>query len=115
MDFSKEQLAYASGHMLDEFAANVSLTRKADECDLEFRTRIHKLAFPAPVPTDDGGSAFPLDGTHLRETEMGMSLRDYFAAQAMQSIEIAGGGGADEWIAKAAYERADAMLAERAK
>jgi len=50
----------------------------------------------------------------------GMSLRDYFAGQALAGITSAdqkpsGCLPADEVIAKAAYILADAMLAEREK
>jgi hypothetical protein len=72
---------------------------------------------------DDGGSAFPWPpvGTGDPRDGMaggssGMSLRDYFAAVALQGF-IA---GRDSYTpaahaAKWAYEQADAMLAERAK
>jgi hypothetical protein len=69
---------------------------------------------------DDGGPAFPWGehGAHLG----GMTLRDYFAAKAMQAM-IAKSNGQDKTGGKAgvpliseyAYEFADAMLAERAK
>ena len=42
-----------------------------------------------------------------------MTLRDYFAAKAMQSL--CGQVGFEAAIAKCAYEMADAMLKERAK
>ena len=42
----------------------------------------------------------------------GLTLRDYFAAQALQCAEWE---WYPEYAAKFAYERADAMLAERAK
>lgn len=45
-------------------------------------------------------------------TTGGLSLRDYFAAQAMQSAEWNWTPG---YAAKFAYARADAMLAERVK
>jgi hypothetical protein len=61
-----------------------------------------------------GGQAFPRTGFHKEQD--GMTLRDYFAAKAMQGLYLA------EWpdvdmpgIAKAAYAMADAMLAERNK
>ena len=75
----------------------------------------------------DGGPAFPVaDWDHqtfqprtIEETRRllsGMTLRDYFAAKAMQGIII--GNGADECAlglgaAKDAYAMADAMLAAR--
>jgi hypothetical protein len=76
------------------------------------------------VSPRDGGSAFPL-GKGIGGINEGMSLRDYFAAAALQGIlagwkglpvnEIADGimGGAR--VSKAAYVYADAMLAEREK
>jgi hypothetical protein len=58
----------------------------------------------------------------------GMSLRDYFAAKAMQSVILAAmtnddtarklngeGGPAGELVSKIAYHLADAMLTERSK
>ena len=76
--------------------------------------------------------AFPIQTSYT--TNLGMSLRDYFAAKAMQSL-IAGlftesggqfGGAAMEelgfrydecnkLVSKVAFEYADAMLAEREK
>ena len=69
----------------------------------------------------DGGPAFPrniLDHSHGVTTvhESGMTLRDYFAAKAMQvAMEKAGGNWIDTSysIAKHAYRQADAMLKAR--
>ncbi len=62
-----------------------------------------------------GGQAFPLIFTHA-STERGMTLRDYFAAKAMQAL-ISSPHCPDEFdykpVAKAAYGMADAMLAAR--
>ncbi|MEX5557969.1 hypothetical protein Q1J45_10365 [Pseudomonas rhodesiae] len=64
----------------------------------------------------DGGTAFPIvhpDGSGVQY--FGMSLRDYFAAKALQGI-CASGPGADcnnDFIAREAYGLADAMLAAR--
>ncbi|CRM40350.1 hypothetical protein [Pseudomonas sp. 37 R 15] len=74
----------------------------------------------------DGGPAFPVaDYDHMvfepktvAETKRdlsGMSLRDYFAAKALQGI-CASGPGADcdnAFIARESYGLADAMLAAR--
>ncbi len=73
---------------------------------------------------NDGGSAFPRpwDVMDARNSPMGagMSLRDYFAAKAMQaSIGMLHGnrfwneGGFFTDLAKNAYEMADAMIAAR--
>jgi hypothetical protein len=64
----------------------------------------------------DGGPAFPnlyKDGTGLTVMPIqGMSLRDYFAGQALGScIERAH----SDFAARLAYEVADAMLKERSK
>ena len=75
---------------------------------------------------DNGGPAFPAtswtkDGDFLGENQ-GMTLRDYFAAKAMQGLiaSLAGTPGrdwleADQWAPGVAYQVADAMLAERSK
>jgi hypothetical protein len=56
----------------------------------------------------DGGDAFPRQDY----TIPGMTLRDYFAAQAMAGIAARGESkSADQ--ARRAYEIADAMIAER--
>lgn len=68
---------------------------------------------------EDGGPAFPYeerssDGTPLRDY-FGMTLRDYFAAKAMQELLSQNLGGAirDETLADFAYAMADAMLKAR--
>lgn len=73
----------------------------------------------------DGGAAFPIQGyengifggANVIKSQ-GMSLRDFFAAQALKGIAgIAAKADKRYWNAIAAecYEAADAMLAERAK
>lgn len=71
-----------------------------------------------------GGQAFPRAGfegdTRYGKPHDGMTLRDYFAAKAMQSLVqalIVSGHYSNEQtnIASIAYEHADAMLAERQK
>lgn len=64
---------------------------------------------------NDGGPAFPILYDDLCVT--GMTLRDYFAAAALQGLladEIAGYSTFSDF-AEGAYGFADAMLAERAK
>ena len=66
--------------------------------------------------TNDGGPAFP--GTDAKGfVSDGMSLRDYFAGQALagqlSNPDLC--GGESEYIAKWAYRYADAMLEERQK
>lgn len=73
----------------------------------------------------DGGSAYPVPGLNgLPNGEFihpwpGMTLRDYFAAKAMQaliesrSIEYENGFYAEGVVAYSAYAMADAMLRDR--
>ena len=58
---------------------------------------------------DTGGPAFPCPDDF--NPTAGMTLRDYFAAKAMQGLLDA--AMAECEIAKAAYEMADAMLKAR--
>ena len=78
---------------------------------------------------NDGGPAFPRTkstgylGSSVAEiiSVGGMSLRDYFAGQAMQAIiskhppteEVSGINEIDRQTARGAYEYADAMLKAR--
>lgn len=73
---------------------------------------------------DDGGSAFPFFDERMMNTpEYGMTLRDYFAAKAMQSLIDVFAREAPEvspattmkFMSAKAYQVADAMLMERAK
>jgi hypothetical protein len=59
----------------------------------------------------DGGPAFPVSAPGLKM--IGMTLRDYFAAKAMQAI--ANERFNAEFLAEYAYKIADAMLDEREK
>ena len=65
---------------------------------------------------DTGGSAFPLvvDMNNEVTWDKGMTLRDYFAAKAMQGL-CAGNSTNAQQIAEAAYIVADAMLEARKK
>ncbi len=60
---------------------------------------------------DTGGPAFPSE----RFKEEGMTLRDYFAAKAMQGLLACDWVDENTDIAQAAYEVADAMIKEREK
>jgi hypothetical protein len=69
---------------------------------------------------DTGGPAFPTDSAHQSSAQTwhfdGMTLRDYFAAKAMQAEMTDGIHESDfAWTAARAYKMADAMLAERNK
>lgn len=71
--------------------------------------------------------AFPISDQHRKDDFTGLTMLDYFAAKAMQAafgceriVEIAAKHGADQgsekadFIARFAYEMADAMLKEKA-
>lgn len=71
---------------------------------------------------NDGGPAFPVSPEIYNGTGLcGMTLRDYFAAAALQgnlasqSIDVGYYDGADSWnkAATDAYKAADAMLKAR--
>lgn len=64
--------------------------------------------------TNTGGPAFPVDESALIRNLQGMTLRDYFAAKAMQA-DMTGGVHVDDfdWTVKRAYKMADAMLKAR--
>ena len=70
---------------------------------------------------DDGGAAFPrqidyraTDGCMMSKEEYGMSLRDYFAALALNgNLSCPESSGTFEQVVKKAYEYADAMIAAR--
>jgi hypothetical protein len=61
-----------------------------------------------------GGPAFPLSGEWSQIKEKGMTLRDYFAAKAMQA-EMTQGIHENDFVEIAArfYKIADAMLEAR--
>lgn len=69
---------------------------------------------------NDGGPAFPVDARYpgcTNKTETGMTLRDYFAAKAMQSLvgHLSEGIRPQDLVVMSedAYMLADAMLAAR--
>ena len=63
----------------------------------------------------DGGAAFPRSGNDDCTSEFGMTLRDYFAGQALVGMLSEGrsNSNAKNWMPEEAYEIADAMLAAR--
>ena len=68
-----------------------------------------------------GGPAFPQTYQKCEEHMVGMTLRDYFAAKAMQGMISASGDSngyleyEEETVAANAYKLADAMLKAREK
>lgn len=70
------------------------------------------------MATNDGGPAFPTVDANYREGDygtMGMSLRDYFAAAALQGIIAAYPQANVPDAAATAFQYADALLAAREK
>ena len=69
------------------------------------------------APINDGGPAFPLINEHTHPTTInnGMSLRDYFAGQALASILVSPNftEASTKDIVERAFWFADAMLDER--
>ena len=107
---------------LIDYDTEYSVARATRALILELRD---KLAAPKP---DTGGPAFPSvygtmdngDGFTQNQGETGITVRDYFAAKAMQAALMtakpAPGNGLDEIVtqaADAAYKAADAMLKTR--
>jgi hypothetical protein len=66
---------------------------------------------------NNGGPAFPIVASSLEHVCVsGMTLRDYFAAKAMQGfVNELGSADYEKEFAKISYLMADAMLAEREK
>jgi hypothetical protein len=62
---------------------------------------------------NDGGPAFPSHGSMGEVIQEGQSLRDYFAAKAMQSILLLPNAIYDKDVARFAYEKADEMIEAR--
>jgi hypothetical protein len=65
--------------------------------------------------TNTGGPAFPVPGLHENNDYDGMTLRDYFAAKAMQAILLDPRNESNSYNIDAnnAYMVADAMLKAR--
>ncbi len=63
----------------------------------------------------DGGTAFPASALGGLSYTEGMTLRDYFAAKAMQAYLSSTGGASapNDMVAFEAYKMADAMLEAR--
>ena len=66
---------------------------------------------------DTGGPAFPTLADNGHETNQdGMTLRDWFAGKAMQSLILAAQNAKDiDMLSAGAYQLADAILKERSK
>ena len=65
------------------------------------------------TPINDGGPAFPSGDGYQRA--LGMTLRDYFAGQALVGLLAHPSGEDPEVAVNFAYRLADAMLEQRAR
>ena len=69
--------------------------------------------------TNTGGTAFPSHGSMGEVAHEGMTLRDYFAAKALQGFIASprgtpdGSNATDSYYARVSYLMADAMLKAR--
>ena len=71
---------------------------------------------PSSPPTGRlqvGGDAFPSIDVDTGDERPGLSVLDYFAAKAMAALVAVGANFSDRDLAAAAYDQAEAMLAER--
>ncbi len=64
-------------------------------------------------PISDGGPAFPVADTIHWDGHNGMTLRDYFAGQALAGLLADSNASSRSLYAKDAYDLADALLAAR--
>lgn len=62
---------------------------------------------------NDGGPAFPRIDTAVSAPQSGMTLRDWFAGQALIALTQTTDLLLDDMVAHDAYRLADAMLKER--
>ena len=63
----------------------------------------------------DGGPAFPRNGQSHLDTKDGMSLRDWFAGQALAGLTTLDADCGPLGVARDAYAHADAMLMARSE
>ena len=99
--------------------------------DFEIVERVPREEVKAEaLPCDDGGPAFPMAGEQryndpvhgiIKPSDIwgngfpGMTLRDYFAGQALAGVVSDGDSARPEDIARWSYQYADAMLKVRGK
>lgn len=106
----------AQGEELDNFGALLGAYRLQGESDIEFRRKIYSVSAAGVVYKTE---------TPPQIMASQATLRDYFAAKAMQAIipdaerlvaaRMAKGASGIQAVAEAAYYMADAMLAARVK
>lgn len=100
---------------MDYMAAQMD--RQIEGAQLRYDAAMADGQQPAfPVASYDHQTFAPSNIEEEKRLLSGMTLRDYFAAKAMQAYVTRGGypdDGFDELISKWAYEISDAMLAAR--
>ena len=74
--------------------------------------KVHKTVQPRSI--DNSGPAFP-NFALTKDAPAGMTLRDFFAALAMQALIITGRETPENIIGQYAYTQAAAMLEQRTK
>ena len=74
---------------------------------------VHRIGALAMEGVTDTAERDRLYIAATAQAGQGMTLRDYFAAKAMQGILCSGSQWPDQKIAELAYSMADAMLAAR--
>jgi hypothetical protein len=103
-----------------EWSIAGSTVESLAKCDGVQETDENWQPLAKPEPIDDGGPAFPWEDMKDTSGEpratAGMSLRDWFAGQALSGIMSNSGSFAsmsDSQVAETSYSAADAMLAAR--
>lgn len=108
--FGRRELANATGHQLDSYGDEVGIKRCFGESDYSFRNKVNTLVSGEPIFNGAAKETMASDAT----------LRDYFAAKALQgmlsALDASGLNYSNpEMMAEHAFVFADKMLAERAK
>jgi hypothetical protein len=109
-----------SGELWADFLDRVTETVQKDGWELRKGTDLHASTPPVSVDSDASPPAFPKPATPMQVQDFGhngMSLRDYFAGQALTGL-MASSATDDEsfnGICDMAYSAADDMLARRGK
>ena len=96
-----------------EYAAEQVFSERDDDIIGMARRELREALDASKINT--GGPAFPSHGSMSDVVQEGMTLRDYFAAKAMQGLLLDDNGDFSDrnWMAEEAYAFADAMLKAR--
>lgn len=103
-----------------EWSPSASTAKSLEDCVEVQETDENWQPLAKPETIDDGGPAFPWEDMKDTNGEpratAGMSLRDWFAGQALSGIMSNSGSFAsmsDSQVAETSYSAADAMLSAR--